>query len=142
MPAVRYLLVRIGHGLLVMLGVALLSFLLAAAAPGTFADELRLDPRVSPETIAAMQARYGVNRPIAEQYFLWLRSIGRGEFGFSAIYNGPVGPLLWPRVRNTLLLALPATKIRTLMAVPLGAWAAAGRGGRLGRLALAGKKAA
>ena len=52
MPAVRYLCLRIGHGLLVLLGVSLLSFLLAAAAPGTFADELRLDPRVSPETIA------------------------------------------------------------------------------------------
>ena len=138
MPAVRYLLVRIGHGLLVLLGVSLLSFLLAAAAPGTFADELRLDPRVSPETIAAMQARYGVNRPIAEQYFLWLRSIGRGEFGFSVIYNGPVGPLLWPRVRNTLLLAVPATILAWLIAIPIGAWAAAGRGGWLDRLTIAG----
>jgi len=133
MPAVRYLCLRIGHGLLVLLGVSLLSFLLATAAPGTFADELRLDPRVSPETIATLQARYGANRPVAEQYVLWLRSIGRGEFGFSVIYNGPVGPLLWPRVRNTLLLTVPATVFAWLIAVPIGAWAAAGRGGWLDR---------
>jgi peptide/nickel transport system permease protein len=125
---VRYLCVRIGHGLLVLLGVSLLSFLLAAAAPGSFADELRLDPRVSAETIAAMQSRYGVNRSLPEQYLRWLQSIGRGEFGLSVIYNEPVGPLLWPRMRNTLLLTVPATALAWIIAVPIGAWAAARRG--------------
>jgi len=132
---VRYLCIRVGHGLLVLLGVSLLSFLLAAAAPGTFADELRLDPRVSAETITAMQVRYGVNRPIAEQYLLWLRSIGRGEFGLSVVYNAPVGPLLWPRLRNTLLLTVPATVLAWLIAVPVGAWAAASNGGWVDRAA-------
>lgn len=131
----RYLCVRIGHGLLVLLGVSLLSFLLAAAAPGTFADELRLDPRVSQETLAAMRARYGVDRPLAEQYLKWLESIGRGEFGVSVIYNEPVGRLLWPRMRNTLLLAIPATFLAWLIAVPVGAWAAARRGGAFDRTA-------
>ena len=133
----RYLCVRIGHGLLVLLGVSLLSFLLAAAAPGTFADELRLDPRISPETIAAMQSRYGVNRPLPEQYLRWLQSIGRGEFGLSVVYNAPVGPILWPRLRNTLLLTVPATILAWLIAVPIGAWAAARRGGWFDRLASA-----
>ncbi len=137
MPAVRYLCARIGHGLLVLLGVSLLSFLLAAAAPGTFADELRIDPRVSPATIAAMQARYGVNRPLLEQYLRWLQSVGRGEFGLSVIYNRPVGPLLWPRLRNTLLLTVPATLLAWLIAVPIGVWAAARKDGWIDRLATA-----
>ena len=134
MPAVRYLCARIGHGLLVLLGVSLLSFVLAAAAPGTFADELRGDPRVSTQTIAAIQARYGLNGSVAEQYLRWLQSVRRGEFGFSVVYNGPVGPLLWPRVRNTLLLAVPATLLAWLLAVPIGCWAAARRGGWADRL--------
>jgi len=37
----------------------------------------------------------------------WLQSIARGELGFSVAYNSPVGPLLWPRARNTLLLTVP-----------------------------------
>jgi peptide/nickel transport system permease protein len=134
MPAVRYLCARIGHGLLVLAGVSLLSFVLAGAAPGSFADELRIDPRVSPQTIAALQARYDLNGTVAAQYLRWLQSVSRGEFGLSVVYNGPVGPLLWPRVRNTLLLTVPATLLAWLLAVPIGAWAAARKGGWVDRL--------
>ena len=44
----RYLCGRLGHGLLVLLGVSVLSFLLAEAAPGSVVDELKLNPRISP----------------------------------------------------------------------------------------------
>src|SRR5215216_6677867 len=81
--AVRYATRRLGHAALVLMGVSFLTFALAAAAPGTFVDELRLDPRVSPETVAAMRDRYGLNETVPEQYVRWLQSIVRGEFGFS-----------------------------------------------------------
>src|SRR5262245_12763358 len=96
-------------------------------------DELRLDPRVSPETIDAMRVRYGLDAPVAEQYLRWLQSIVRGEFGFSMAYNEPVGRLLWPRIRNTLWLAIPATLLAWLIAIPLGTWAAGRRGGWIDR---------
>ena len=131
----RYLCARLGHALLVLVGVSLLSFLFVAAAPGSAADELRLDPRVSPETIEAMRVRYGLNDSIAAQYLRWVESIARGDFGVSVAYNGPVGPLLWPRVRNTLLLAVPGTLLAWLIAVPLGTWAAGRKGGWVDRLA-------
>jgi peptide/nickel transport system permease protein len=126
---VRYLCGRLGHGVLVLVGVSLLSFLLAEAAPGSVVDELRLDPRVSPATIAAMRDRYGLDQSFAEKYLHWLRSIARGELGFSVAYNSPVGPLLWPRARNTLLLTVTATVIAWLIAVPVGIWAASRQGG-------------
>ena len=125
----RYLCARLGHGVLVLLGVSALSFLLAEAAPGSSFDELRLDPRVSPATLAAMRDRYGLNQSLPEKYGHWLQSIARGEMGFSVAYNRPVGPLLWPRVRNTLLLTVPATLLAWLIAVPVGTWAAARKGG-------------
>jgi peptide/nickel transport system permease protein len=133
-PAVRYVWRRLGHAVLVLLGVSFLTFVLAAAAPGSLLDELRLDPRVSPETIEAMRVRYGVNDAVPAQYLRWLESVGRGEFGFSIAYNGPVGPLLWPRVRNTLLLTVPAMLLSWLIALPLGTWAAGRKGGWLDRL--------
>jgi peptide/nickel transport system permease protein len=76
-----------------------------------------------------MRDRYGLNQSLPEKYGHWLQSIARGEMGFSVAYNRPVGPLLWPRVRNTLLLTVPATVLAWLIAVLVGTWAASRRGG-------------
>ena len=126
-----YLCRRIGHGILVLIGVSALSFTLAEAAPGTYFDELKLDPRISPATIAAMRDRYGLDQSLPEKYFHWLQSIARGAMGFSVAYNRPIGPLLWPRVRNTLLLTVTATVLAWLIAVPVGTWTASRNGGWL-----------
>ena len=68
---------------------------------------------------------------------LWLASLARGELGYSFAYGSPVGPLLWPRMRNTLLLTVTAVAAAWLLAVPLGVWwatrAAAGGAPRPGR---------
>ena len=133
--AVRYLCRRLGHGLLVLIGVSFLSFLLAELAPGSVFDEVRLDPRVSAATLAAMRDRYGLDRSLPEKYLDWLQSIPRGELGFSVAYNSPVGPLLWPRARNTLLLTLTATVLAWCIAVPVGTWAAHRKGGWVDRAA-------
>lgn len=131
----RYLCGRLGHGLLVLLGVSLLSFLFAEAAPGSIVDELRLNPRISPSTLAVLRDRYGLNQSVPQKYLHWLQSIARGELGFSVAYNSPVGPLLWPRVRNTLFLTVPATVLAWLIALPVGAWAASRHGGWADRIA-------
>jgi peptide/nickel transport system permease protein len=133
-PAVRYLRRRLGHAVVVLFAVSVLLFLLAEAAPGDFMDELRQDPAISDATINALRERYGLDRSLPERYVSWLRSVARGEVGFSMAYEGPVGPLLWPRVRNTLLLTVPATVFAWLIAVPLGAWAASRSGSAADRL--------
>ena len=96
-------------------------------------DELRLDPRVSEDTLAALRERYALDASLPEKYVRWLRSVVRGELGFSMAYDTAVGPLLWPRARNTLLLTVPATVLAWLIAIPVGAWAASRQGGRLDR---------
>lgn len=130
----RYLIRRTGQAILVLVGVSLLSFFLAEAAPGDFIDELRLDPSVSADTIAALRERYALDRSPAQKYLHWLASVGRGELGFSMAYEQPVGALLWPRALNTLLLTIPATLLAWAIAVPLGAWAASRRGGGADRV--------
>lgn len=123
------------HAVLVLLGVSLLSFLFAELAPGDPFDDLRLDPRTSAATVAAMRDRYGMDRPFAQKYLHWLRSVARGELGFSVTHNAPVGPLLWRRALNTLVLAVPATALAWLVAVPIGVWAAAHQGRLVDRAA-------
>jgi peptide/nickel transport system permease protein len=117
------------HGLLLLAGVSLLSFVLVELAPGDYFAEMRLDPRISEATVHALRSRYGLDRPLPERYARWLASLARGELGYSFAYGQPVGPLLWPRLRNTLLLTVTATALAWLLAVPLGTWWATRRRG-------------
>jgi peptide/nickel transport system permease protein len=130
----RFLGGRLLHALGLLLAVSLLTFALAALAPGSFTDEMRTDPRVAPETIAAMRARYGLDRPFLVRYATWLASACRGDLGFSLAYNTEVAPLLRPRIANTLILAGSATAAAWAIALPLGLWTAARRGGALERV--------
>jgi peptide/nickel transport system permease protein len=110
------------HGLFVLFAVSVLSFVMIQLAPGDFFAEMRLDPRISEATVQALRARYGLERPLPERYLIWLSSLARGELGYSFAYGSPVGPLLWPRVRNTLVLTGSAVSVAWLIAVPLGTW--------------------
>jgi peptide/nickel transport system permease protein len=126
----RYLLRRIGHAFFLLAGVSILAFLFTALAPGTYLDEMRLNPQIAPETVAALRGQYGLDKPLPVRYASWVNSVIRGEMGFSFAYNSPVAPLLLMRARNTLLLTVTATLLAWALALPLGVWSAE----RLGRL--------
>ena len=121
----RWIAERLTHGLLLLVGVSLLTFGFTELAPGDYFDEMRLDPAISPETVEALRSRYGLDDSLAVRYVRWLGSVLRGDLGFSFAYNGPVAPLVWVRARNTLLLTGLATLLAWMIAVPLGTWAAA-----------------
>src|SRR5205807_10469602 len=117
---IRYLIRRLGHALLLLWGVSTLLFFLLQAAPGEFFSDMRINPQISPGTIAALRSQYGMDRPLPARYFHWMESVAKGEFGYSFAYNLPVSTLLAPRIRNTLLLTVPALLISWLIAVPVG----------------------
>jgi len=119
---------RMGHGLLVLLGVSVLTFLFSELAPGDPFSAMRLDPTISGDSVDALRDRLGLDRSLPARYLGWLRSVVSGDLGFSVAYSSPVAPLIWPRVRNTLLLTVSAMVISWLFAVPLGLWAATRRG--------------
>ena len=125
----RYLLRRTLHALFLLFGVSILTFLFSAITPGNYFDEMRLNPQISRETVEALRAQYQLDRPLPIRYAHWLTSVAHGQLGFSFAYNAPVGPLLWVRARNTLLLTVTATFLSWFFALPLGIWSAA----RLGR---------
>jgi peptide/nickel transport system permease protein len=124
----RYLIRRLGHALLLLWGVATLLFILLQAAPGEFFTEMKLNPQISAETIAGLRTQYGLDQPLPVRYIRWMGSVAKGEFGYSFAYNIPVATLLWPRIRNTLMLTVPALIISWFLAVPLGALAASRKG--------------
>jgi peptide/nickel transport system permease protein len=124
----RYLFKRLLHAMFLLLGVSILSFAFTALAPGNYFDEMRLNPQISPDTVAALRAHYGVDRPIAVRYVRWLESLAHGDLGFSFAYNSSAAPLLWARAWNTLLLTVTATLLSWLIALPLGVWSAERKG--------------
>ncbi len=121
----RYLLRRILYSFFLLLGVSVLTFVLADLAPGNFFDEMKVDPRISQTTIVGLRSEYGLDRPLPVQYFRWLRSVAKGQWGFSLAYESPAAPIVWLRARNTLLLTGTATLLAWLVALPLGIWSAA-----------------
>jgi len=111
-----------------LIGVSVLAFLFTILAPGNYFEEMRLNPQIAPETIAALRARYEIDRPIPVRYAHWVRSVLHGDMGFSFAYNAPVAPLLLVRARNTLFLTVIATLLAWAVALPLGVWSAEHRG--------------
>jgi peptide/nickel transport system permease protein len=120
----RYFLRRLMQAAFLLIGVSILTFLFSTLAPGNYFDEMRLNPQISAETVAALRAQYQLDRPLPVRYGRWVNSLLHGEMGFSFAYNSPVAPLLWVRARNTLLLAVTATLIAWALALPLGIWSA------------------
>jgi peptide/nickel transport system permease protein len=121
---VKYLGRRLIRAALLLLGVSVLCFLFTEMAPGSFFDEMRLNPQISPDTIASLRSRYGLDQPLVVRYGRWVRSALRADFGYSIAYNTPVAPLLWARAKNTLLLNTATMVLTWLISVPLGVWIA------------------
>jgi peptide/nickel transport system permease protein len=134
----KYPVRRAIRAVMLLFGVSVLCFLFTEMAPGSFFDEMRLNPQISPETVSALRAHYGLDRPLILRYGQWLTSVAKGDLGFSIAYNAPVAPLLWDRARNTLLLTTTAMALTWLIGLPLGVWAAASRGRWLDRVVEAG----
>lgn len=124
----NYLGRRLIRGLFLLAGVSVLCFLFTEMAPGSFFDEMLLNPQISPETISSLRSHYGLDQPLVVRYGRWLGSAARADFGYSIAYNIPVAPLLWSRAKNTLLLNTVALVLTWLISVPLGVWTAAKRG--------------
>ena len=129
-----FILRRLARASLLLFGVSVLCFLFTEMAPGSFFDEMRLNPQISPETIANLRSHYGLDQPLVVRYERWLKSALHGDLGISIAYNSPVTPLLWSRAKNTLLLTTTALLLTWIISVPLGVWAASRRGGLLDRL--------
>src|SRR5215470_3272179 len=91
----------------VLLGISLVTFVLVHAIPGDPA-RLLLGAKATPEAIAAIHAKYGLDRPIPVQYLRFLENLLQGEFGQSIIYRSPVLRVVVDRIAPTLFLLLYA----------------------------------
>lgn len=106
-----------------LLLVALLVFVLMRLVPGDPAL-LILGDAATPEQLAALRAQYGLDRPIAVQFVLWLAQVARGDLGQSITSGEAVLPLLLARFQVSAAIVLAAVALAVLLAVPAGLYAA------------------
>ncbi|WP_406319108.1 ABC transporter permease [Streptosporangium sp. NBC_01639] len=117
--------------------VALLSigvFGLLYLAPGSVQQTLLGTRPATPETIAAIQARYHLNDPLPVQYLSWLGGVLRGDLGTSIRTGMPVADMLGQRLPLTLALTGYGTLLAVLAGIPLGVAGALRRGRAADRL--------
>src|SRR5437588_1050512 len=119
-----YFLRRAAHSIVVLVGVSILSFVFIELAPGEFFSDMRLNPQISPHTVAALRAHYGLDQSLPVRYVRWLHSAAIGDWGYSFAYNMPVSQLIWVRARNTLMLTVASAVLAWVIAIPLGIFAA------------------
>ncbi|MFI6290612.1 ABC transporter permease [Nonomuraea sp. NPDC050790] len=108
----------------VSLGVLLVaSFAMIHLIPG---DPVRasLGPAAPIELVQARTAALGLDRPLLEQFTTYVANLFSGNMGVSFLTGEPVAQVIVTRLPNTLGLALLATVVAMLAAVPIGMWAA------------------
>jgi peptide/nickel transport system permease protein len=115
----------------VIAGVSVLVFGFIRMIPGdAVAIMLGANAEVTPERIAAVRSRLGLDLPIHEQYVAWLSDVLRGDFGVSIWTGKPVIDEIAAHVWPTLQLTLLALATAVILAIPLGILMARLRGRR------------
>lgn len=104
---------------LLLLGASFLIFVGTAILPGDFAANY-LGQTATPDAVAALREKFGLDRPILGRYFAWLAGVLHGDFGSSWANGISVSEQIAARLANSLWLALFATAISVPMAIGLG----------------------
>jgi peptide/nickel transport system permease protein len=123
----RFLLRRLAGAAVVLALVAVLVFALTRLASGDPVAVL-LGDQATAEDIAQARVRYGLDKPLPDQFLLWANQVLHGNLGDSIFLQRPVAQTLLERAEPTLFLALFAVAIAASIGVPSGMAAAIWRG--------------
>ena len=124
---IRYIVKRLLQTLLVLILVSMLTFLLVRLAPGNPA-RMMLPESATDEMVREMEIKMGLDRPIYEQYIMYVRDILQGDFGTSSVYRASVTSVVATRLPHTLLLASASIVVGCCLCIPLGIIAGSNQG--------------
>jgi peptide/nickel transport system permease protein len=119
---------RLGELVVVCTGVSVLTFLMIRLIPGDAVQiMLGANAEVTPQQIAAMRVRLGLDQSLFVQYALWVGRALHGDLGTSVWTGRPVLEEILPRVGVTAELTILALLLATILAIPLGCLMATAR---------------
>lgn len=115
----RYILRRTVEAIPSLLGVSILSFIMLHIVPGNPVRML-LGQRYTPYRAAILSKNLGLNKPLYQQYILWLWHALHGNFQYSYVYEKPVFTLIWQALPHTLELVAIAIMLAHIFAILIG----------------------
>lgn len=109
--------------------VSFVSFLIIELPPGDFLTQKLAElqargDRSAEMRIAEYRARYGLDQPLMERYWIWITHMAKGDFGESFRFERPVTEIIGQRLGFSVILALSTIFIVWMLAIPIGVYSA------------------
>lgn len=109
--------------------ISIVSFILIQLPPGDYLTTYmaRLQEsgdQVNMDIIDGLRVRYGLDRPMHEQYLKWIGNFLTGYMGYSFVYNRPVNQLIGDRILLTILISFITLLFTYAVAIPIGIYSA------------------
>ncbi|MGH6761043.1 MAG: ABC transporter permease [Phyllobacterium sp.] len=131
---IRYILQRLLGMIVVMFLVVTIVFVIVRITPGDPAAVM-LGPEATQQDIAELRSRLGLDQSLAVQYVYYIGQLARGDLGQSIFLNQPVAAALADRAEPTFFLTIFSILIASIIALPIGIYAAYRRGSFLDQAA-------
>jgi peptide/nickel transport system permease protein len=126
----KFIFQRIAQNVLTFFTFLTAVYFLLDLQPGDFGNIYANDPRLTPAQRVALRARLGLDRPVHERYFIWLRNAAQGDLGISfSNYPRPVLDVIRERAPRTILLFISSTVVSYYIGFLMGKILAWRRGG-------------
>jgi peptide/nickel transport system permease protein len=124
-----YILRRIVLLIPTLIGITIVTFIVIELPPGDYltAHVMNLAAGgdvVDQEQLEALKRQYGLDLPVHQRYFLWMRNILRGDFGRSFEWNRPVTDLIWERLALTLVITVTTLLFTWIVGFIIGVYSA------------------
>ncbi len=115
----KYIIKRTLAAIPMVLIITVICFTLMNLAPYDAIDAMT-SPKMPPETVALIKAKYGYDQPVYIQYLRWVDGMLNGNFGYSIVTHQSISTDLAVRLPNTIKLILPAYLLSYVLAIVLG----------------------
>ena len=126
---IRYLASRLVTMAFTLLAISVLIFIIIQLPPGDYlssyiAEIQAQGEKVTYDKIAFLREQYGLDKPLWQQYLVWVTGLLHGDLGFSFEYNQPVADVIGERIPMTLLLNFASVLFVYLVSFPIGIYSA------------------
>lgn len=129
----KYVGKRIGYAVLTLFALAALTFFMMRLLPG---DPFVGEKAIPEATMKALYKKYALDKPVWEQFIIYLKNAIQGDFGLSMTYNRPVSDIIKQAFPYSFDLGIRALIFSTIAGILLGIVAAAKRGTKWDTLAM------
>jgi len=120
---------RVFYAIIMLIVVSFVSFIIISLPAGDFMDQKIAELQARGDQSASMRVdeyreRYGLDKPVLTQYWLWISNFVQGDFGISFEFDRPVRELIGQRFTLSIILSLATLILTWAIAIPLGVYSA------------------